>query len=56
MGPTGDIEIETKYKNAGDGSTMRALAWFGNQDVRMIDAPAPGITNVGSFRLDGDES
>lgn len=30
-----------------DDSTMRALAWFGNQDVRMIDAPAPAITNVG---------
>ena len=49
MGPTGDIEIDTKYANKGDGSTMRALAWFGNQDVRMIDAPAPAITNVGHF-------
>lgn len=23
---------------------MRALAWFGNTDVRMIDAPVPAIT------------
>lgn len=23
---------------------MRALAWFGNEDVRMIDAPIPDIT------------
>lgn len=26
------------------GKTMRALAWFGNTDVRMIDAPVPAIT------------
>jgi len=24
---------------------MRALAWFGNSDVRMIDAPVPEITD-----------
>jgi len=24
---------------------MRALAWFGNDDVRMIDAPIPEITD-----------
>jgi len=24
---------------------MRALAWFGNNDVRMIDAPIPEITD-----------
>ncbi len=24
---------------------MRALAWYGNQDVRMIDAPIPDITS-----------
>ena len=23
---------------------MRALAWFGNKDVRMVDAPVPAIT------------
>lgn len=23
---------------------MRALAWFGANDVRMVDAPAPDIT------------
>ena len=23
---------------------MRALAWFGNKDVRMIDAPIPDVS------------
>jgi threonine dehydrogenase-like Zn-dependent dehydrogenase len=23
---------------------MRALAWFGSQDVRMVEAPVPAIT------------
>nr|KIR45870.1 hypothetical protein I312_04840 [Cryptococcus bacillisporus CA1280] len=32
------------YKHREDGSTMRALAWFGKEDVRMIDAPIPDIT------------
>jgi len=37
--------IDTEYKSKPDGSTMRALAWFGTRDVRMIDAPRPAITN-----------
>lgn len=32
------------YKHREDGSTMRALAWFGKEDVRMVDAPIPDIT------------
>ncbi|ODO10698.1 hypothetical protein I350_01295 [Cryptococcus amylolentus CBS 6273] len=32
------------YKSREDGSTMRALAWFGKEDVRMVDAPIPDIT------------
>ena len=32
------------YKHREDGSTMRALAWFGNKDVRMVDAPIPDIS------------
>ena len=33
-----------EYKHREDGSTMRALAWFGNMDVRMVDAPIPDIS------------
>jgi len=33
-----------EYKHRADGSTMRALAWFGNKDVRMVDAPIPDIS------------
>ncbi|RXK39378.1 hypothetical protein M231_03331 [Tremella mesenterica] len=32
------------YKHRPDGSTMKALAWFGNRDVRIIDAPIPDIS------------
>lgn len=35
---------KSPYKHREDGSTMRALAWFGKEDVRMIDAPIPDIT------------
>ncbi|KAF8155536.1 GroES-like protein [Crassisporium funariophilum] len=43
LGPADSI-VHAQSKTAADGSTMRALAWFGNQDVRMIDAPIPDIT------------
>lgn len=33
-----------EYKAREDGSTMKALAWFGTTDVRVIDAPIPDIT------------
>ncbi|PPQ91917.1 hypothetical protein CVT25_001288 [Psilocybe cyanescens] len=43
LGPL-DTTVHPEYKPAEDGSTMRALAWFGNKDVRVIDAPVPAIT------------
>ncbi|KAJ6551757.1 GroES-like protein [Mycena capillaripes] len=37
--------VDVKYKARDDGSTMKALAWYGTRDVRLIDAPIPDITN-----------
>lgn len=36
--------VQPEYKHRQDGSTMKALAWFGATDVRVIDAPIPDIT------------
>jgi len=36
--------VQTDYKPAPGDEKMRALAWFGNKDVRMVDAPKPTIT------------
>ncbi|TCD63644.1 hypothetical protein EIP91_005161 [Steccherinum ochraceum] len=36
--------VHPETKPRGDGSTMKALAWFGAQDVRIVDAPVPDIT------------
>jgi hypothetical protein len=33
-----------EYKATEGGQTMKALAWFGTDDVRMVDAPVPDIT------------
>lgn len=35
--------VHPEYK-AQQGKTMKALAWFGAKDVRIIDAPVPDIT------------
>jgi len=43
MGPL-PTDVHPEYKTRPDGSTMKALAWFGAQDVRLIDAPIPDIT------------
>lgn len=43
MGPY-PVDVKPEYKGRGDGSTMKALAWFGTKDVRLIDAPIPDIT------------
>lgn len=37
-------DVEPTYKARPGGETMKALAWFGNNDVRMIEAPVPDIT------------
>lgn len=39
------VETQVEYKGRGDGSTMKALAWFAPQDVRVIDVPVPDITD-----------
>ncbi|KAH9937092.1 GroES-like protein [Fomitopsis serialis] len=36
--------VRPEYKVRQDGSTMKALAWFGARDVRLIDAPIPDIS------------
>ncbi|KAF9005022.1 GroES-like protein [Cyathus striatus] len=36
--------VHPEFKTREDGSTMKALAWFGSKDVRVIDAPVPDIT------------
>jgi hypothetical protein len=41
-----DVPVESNYKGRGDGSKMKALAWFGTKDVRLIEAPIPDITQV----------
>ena len=37
-------EVHPEYKTRPGGETMKALAWFGTKDVRIIDAPIPDIT------------
>ncbi|CAE6397078.1 unnamed protein product [Rhizoctonia solani] len=47
-----DIEVEPSYKARSDGSKMKALAWFGARDVRMVQVPVPDITQPpGRHRL-----
>jgi len=41
MGPL-PTEVHPEFDHAG--GTMKALAWFGNTDVRIIDAPIPKVT------------
>ena len=36
--------VHPASKTRPDGSTMKALAWFGARDVRLIDAPVPDVT------------
>ncbi|KAJ7074035.1 GroES-like protein [Mycena amicta] len=36
--------VGAEYQPRRDGSTMKALAWFGARDVRLVDAPVPDIT------------
>ncbi|KAF6747523.1 R,R-butanediol dehydrogenase [Ephemerocybe angulata] len=43
MGPLPTV-VHPESDPDPSGATMRALAWFGNADVRMIDAPVPAIT------------
>ena len=37
-------DVKAEFNTRPDGSTMKALAWFGTKDVRLIDAPVPDIT------------
>ncbi|EPT03929.1 hypothetical protein FOMPIDRAFT_1115061 [Fomitopsis schrenkii] len=36
--------VRPEYKTRQDGTTMKALAWFGTRDVRVIEAPVPDIS------------
>jgi len=38
-------EVTPHFKVREGGETMKALAWFGKKDVRVIDAPIPDITH-----------
>lgn len=38
------MEVTPHYKVREGGETMKALAWFGKKDVKVIDAPIPDIT------------
>ncbi|CAE6486669.1 unnamed protein product [Rhizoctonia solani] len=39
-----DVPVEPSYKAREDGSKMKALAWYGSNDVRMVQVPVPDIT------------
>ncbi|WWC92471.1 uncharacterized protein L201_007429 [Kwoniella dendrophila CBS 6074] len=43
MGPV-PVAANPEYKHRPDGSTMKALAWFGSEKVQMVDAPIPDIS------------
>ena len=43
MGPV-PTDVHPEYVHRADGATMKALAWFGAKDVRLVDAPIPDIT------------
>ncbi|KAI0756623.1 GroES-like protein [Daedaleopsis nitida] len=43
MGPV-PTEVHAEYNARPGGETMKALAWFGAKDVRLVDAPIPDIT------------
>ncbi|KAL4242081.1 zinc-containing alcohol dehydrogenase family protein [Abortiporus biennis] len=43
LGPVPTV-VHAEYKHREGGETMKALAWFGSQDVRLVDAPIPEIT------------
>lgn len=38
------IEGTSDYKEREDGSTMLALRWYGNKDVRVESVPRPALT------------
>ena len=42
-GITVDV-VQPEHKAKAEGGTMKTLAWFGNKDVRIVDAPIPDIT------------
>jgi hypothetical protein len=45
MGPHPTV-VHPEYKPRADGTKMKALAWFGADDVRLVDAPVPDITEA----------
>jgi len=43
MGPV-ETATSPTYKHRPGGETMRALAWFGKEDMRIVDAPIPDVS------------
>lgn len=42
-GPHPDAVVHGAMKGRQEGGTMKALAWYGSKDVRVIDAPIPDV-------------
>ena len=40
----GPLPTVTHAESEPAGGTMKALAWFGSKDVRIVDAPIPAVT------------
>jgi hypothetical protein len=38
-------DVTAEYKVREGGEKMKAPAWFGTNDVRVIDAPIPDVTD-----------
>jgi threonine dehydrogenase-like Zn-dependent dehydrogenase len=36
--------VTPEYAHDPTGKKMKALAWFGKDDVRLVEAPVPDIT------------
>ncbi|KAL0951079.1 hypothetical protein HGRIS_007817 [Hohenbuehelia grisea] len=39
-----ETDISPEYKHDPTGKKMKALAWFGTNDVRLVEAPVPDIS------------
>ncbi|KAG8904360.1 hypothetical protein FRB99_001861, partial [Tulasnella sp. 403] len=50
-GPHPDAVVHGVIKARPEGGTMKALAWFGSKDVRVIDAPIPDVIDDGDVVL-----
>lgn len=44
-GPHPEAIVSGAMKARPEGGVMKALAWFGNEDVRLIEAPIPDVVD-----------